>query len=309
MPRPFHDGVELDADFLLERVDGVTTLTLKSRGGARGARNETNAHYDIGLRELLRRMGDQRLKITDAQVTSAHALKNFPAPEDRRLTGDLVFDIDVARFDPDDLRRAIGRAMRKAARDPSLTSSGNNNKRVTFWLSGAASEDLRLLEATLVEAPDSVPDSSSADPVRSGGSSAMSEGEDVPFVAAAHGAGFGDAQANSLVEDAALAAVERHYRQIWRYEDVSRDKVGWDVNLIHREGGHALRVEVKGVSGSEPVVLLTANELRAARVVDNWRLVVVTLALTAPNVVEYSAEQALDVLGHEVDDTRAGFLT
>ena len=39
---------------------------------------------------------------------------------------------------------------------------------------------------------------------------------------------------------------------------------------------------------------LTANEIRGAEQEDDWYLAVVTRALSAPNVVEYTADEALD---------------
>jgi hypothetical protein len=48
-------------------------------------------------------------------------------------------------------------------------------------------------------------------------------------------------------------------------------------------------VEVKGVSGSEAQILLTANELRAATVDPLWSLAVVTSALSAPELYEFEA--------------------
>jgi len=47
------------------------------------------------------------------------------------------------------------------------------------------------------------------------------------------------------------------------------------------------------VSGDRPIVLLTTNELRAAELGDGWVLAVVTRALSAPTVTEFTAEQAL----------------
>ena len=80
----------------------------------------------------------------------------------------------------------------------------------------------------------------------------------------------------------------------WQYEDVSKDKVGWDISFTHRETPELAKVEVQGVSGSRPIVLLTANELKAARDHPEWILAVVTRALSDPTVVEYSVAQALD---------------
>ena len=109
-----------------------------------------------------------------------------------------------------------------------------------------------------------------------------------------HGAGFGNPLQNRLVEEAAMAAVVDHYGEEWRCNDVSADKVGWDITFAHKQSREVCRVEVKGVSGDRPIVLLTANEIRAAEEEPGWILAVVTRALTNPNVVEYTARQALD---------------
>ena len=107
------------------------------------------------------------------------------------------------------------------------------------------------------------------------------------------GAGFGTAAQNAVVEAAAMTAVIEFYRG-WRSKDVSKDKVGWDISFTHRETRELARAEVNGVSGSRPIVLLTANELKAAKHHPEWTLAVVTRALSDPKVVEYSAAQALD---------------
>jgi len=97
-----------------------------------------------------------------------------------------------------------------------------------------------------------------------------------------HGAGFGDALTRRAVELAAVDAVIRHYNG-WHVADVSRNNCGWDLTCTstHGEEHH---VEVKGVSGTAPSILLTRNEARAARDDATWRLVVVTQALTDPQL-------------------------
>lgn len=93
------------------------------------------------------------------------------------------------------------------------------------------------------------------------------------------GAGFGSAEQNAAVEDAAMATVIASYEyEGWDVEDVSADKLGWDLASTHQDGSTA-KVEVKGVSGNQPIVLLTANEIRAAREEPDWVLAVVTRAL------------------------------
>ena len=109
------------------------------------------------------------------------------------------------------------------------------------------------------------------------------------------GAGFGDAETNRRVEMAAMAAVTAYLRTEWdaHVQDVSARNMGWDLTatLPDDEEWH---IEVKGVSGTRPVVLLTANECRAASADDSWELAVVTQALSKNPVVQvYDAHQML----------------
>lgn len=107
------------------------------------------------------------------------------------------------------------------------------------------------------------------------------------------GAGFGDPLTNKLVEEAAMKEVKKFFGKGWKQKDVSMDKVGWDITFTHKKSGEVALVEVKGRSGNFPVVLLTANEIRAAKEDPGWRLAVVTRALSNPIVVEYTAAEAL----------------
>jgi hypothetical protein len=110
------------------------------------------------------------------------------------------------------------------------------------------------------------------------------------------GAGFGSVEQNRAVEDAAmLAVIAKYERDGWKVEDVSADKLGWDLACTHPAGATA-RVEVKGVSGNRPIVLLTANEIRAARQEPDWALAVVTRALADTRVIlTFDGEAALAV--------------
>ena len=108
-----------------------------------------------------------------------------------------------------------------------------------------------------------------------------------------HGAGFGTPEQNLAVEHSAVAAVIDFYGDEWRAKDVSVDKVGWDITFTHKKTREVAKVEVKGLSGDRHVVLLTANELRAAKDEPDWVLAVVTRALSTPQVTEYTAQQAL----------------
>lgn len=110
----------------------------------------------------------------------------------------------------------------------------------------------------------------------------------------ARGAGFGGLEQNRAVEEAAMAAVTASYREEgWRVKDVSGDKLGWDLDCKHRDGSTA-KVEVKGVSGNRPIVLLTSNELRAASEEPDWALAVVMRALSAaPEILVFERDDAL----------------
>lgn len=95
------------------------------------------------------------------------------------------------------------------------------------------------------------------------------------------GQGFSaDPLRNKRIEDASMAAVREFLEdpeQGWNVTDVSADKRGWDLDA--RRGRERLRVEVKGIGGPTPTVLLTPNEVRKAKEhADTWRLAVVTRA-------------------------------
>lgn len=105
------------------------------------------------------------------------------------------------------------------------------------------------------------------------------------------GAGFGDAETNRLVEAAAMRIALEHYAG-WDADDVSKEKCGWDITFRLDDAEH--HVEVKGVSGQKPRVLLTRNEVAVAKWDRAWKLLVVTRALVAPQVQVFERERVLD---------------
>ncbi len=107
-----------------------------------------------------------------------------------------------------------------------------------------------------------------------------------------HGAGYGTAEHNAKVEKAAMDTVRAHFEsEGWQVEDVSRDNVGWD--LTARRGAVTAHLEVKGISGTRPHFLLTVNEHATAASDPDWRLAVVTLALTDPTLSIHEAGAVL----------------
>jgi hypothetical protein len=102
------------------------------------------------------------------------------------------------------------------------------------------------------------------------------------------GTGFGTPEHNMKVEAAGMTAAVAALPD-WIHTDVSGEKCGWDITF--RRGREELHVEVKGVSGSKPTILLTANEWRAATDDEHWRLVIVTHALLdEPSVIVVNRE-------------------
>lgn len=104
-----------------------------------------------------------------------------------------------------------------------------------------------------------------------------------------------DPEHNAKVEKAAVGVVRRHYRKLgYAVDSVETDNVGWDLEA--RFGGRVrFRIEVKGLSGSEPSVGLTPNEYKKFRKkADDYRLAIVTDVLSGtPRLLlcRFSAEQ------------------
>lgn len=98
------------------------------------------------------------------------------------------------------------------------------------------------------------------------------------------GAGFGTPEQNERVERAAVRAAEAHLaRAGWRVRSVEASKVGYDLHCARR--GELLRVEVKGIRGTEPRFILTAGEYRRSQTDPAFALSVVTSALRGPRVL------------------------
>ena len=117
------------------------------------------------------------------------------------------------------------------------------------------------------------------------------------------GAGFGDPETHREVELAAMSVVSGEYAvDGWIVEDVSALKCGWDITVT--KGRNVRHLEVKGVSGPIPKILVTRSELRVAAQDLDWFLVVVTDALTSPIAREYGPEEVHRLarpLAYEVD--------
>ena len=92
-----------------------------------------------------------------------------------------------------------------------------------------------------------------------------------------------DPEHNVKVEKAAVRTVRKYFERLgYTVESVERDNVGWDLEAkfgVRR--CLRLRIEVKGLSGSGPVVELTPNEYeKFQEEADDYRLAIVTDALS-----------------------------
>jgi hypothetical protein len=94
------------------------------------------------------------------------------------------------------------------------------------------------------------------------------------------------------IEIAAVKHTTNHFEGLgFDVDSIEKDNLGWD--LVAVRGKRELRLEVKGLSGSQLVVELTPNEFAAMKSHrDSYRVCIVSMALTKPTleVFAYSAE-------------------
>lgn len=92
------------------------------------------------------------------------------------------------------------------------------------------------------------------------------------------------------VEQAAVLATTAYYEALgYDVDSVEADNFGWDLNAVHAARRLSLKLEVKGLSGTECCVELTPNEydkLKKHR--ESYRVCVVTQALSTPGLAIFS---------------------
>lgn len=111
-----------------------------------------------------------------------------------------------------------------------------------------------------------------------------------------------DQERKARVEKIAIKTCCKHFENLgYEIKDTQKDNCGWDLEA--KSGRSTLRIEVKGLSGSEFSVELTPNEFLAfSQERDDYRLVVVTNALDRPLlfICRHSKEEAGWVVdGHD----------
>lgn len=91
---------------------------------------------------------------------------------------------------------------------------------------------------------------------------------------------------NTLVEEAAVEAVWKHYEAAgFAVKSVEEDNLGWDLEAT--KGAQVLRLEVKGTSGAAIYFELTPNEYAKLKAhATSYRVCAVCDALTAPRLFD-----------------------
>ena len=111
-----------------------------------------------------------------------------------------------------------------------------------------------------------------------------------------------DPEHNTKVEKAAIKLAWKYYENLgYSLTSVEKDNVGWD--LEGAQNKTKLRIEVKGLSGTNPNIELSPNEFKAfSENHKGYRLAVITEALTSPklHICHYSQEhEAWQVSSHD----------
>lgn len=100
------------------------------------------------------------------------------------------------------------------------------------------------------------------------------------------GGGFGSAEENRRVEQAAVAYVRKYFRDYgWAVRDVSSTPCGYDLECRRRRD--LLHVEVKGTRSSGQKFILTRNEAETWKCDKHFRLALVTSVFDRPNLFQF----------------------
>ena len=121
-------------------------ITLHSRGGTIGRKNERNRDYADALRLLLARMLEARVELQGIWVDSAPT-RNLP------LADRLILAPDEFSGSVDSLFTLVSRRMQVVGRSSTArTARGNSNKRIRIEISGLSQVEIqRILNARTIE--------------------------------------------------------------------------------------------------------------------------------------------------------------
>jgi hypothetical protein len=242
------DGNQIDATFSVEGVSSPWVIYFESRGGSRGAPNERNTQYNLGLELVLRRLAQLGATLVDASVESR--VTRHLSLEERRLMLPMDYPLPLTAADPTDLRRQLGAAQRPIGRMAGARGPGNNTKRIGLVV--ALDEDGLSAESIAV--------------FLAQGSWRNDVERVTDLVRARLGQAYlADAEIRRAVESHAMeVAADLLSRQGWLVTDVSANHP-YDLRCTRDGETGELHVEVKGTMGAGERILLTANEVRHAR--------------------------------------------
>jgi hypothetical protein len=104
------------------------------------------------------------------------------------------------------------------------------------------------------------------------------------------GGGFGHAETNQKIEQAAVSFVIEHYKQGgWVVKSVESEKCGFD--LLCTKGELQEHVEVKGIQGDLLSFIVTSGEVRKSRSDNCFVLCIVTSVLSNPKLHKFTAKE------------------
>lgn len=267
------DRDELNAQFSVEPAGpSLYWVVFESAGDT-----DRNRDYNEALEIALGRLGRAQATLTQLEVVSRDALKNFSARERRFTVQGHKLPLTLASVeDYHELRVKIAAGMSKTAqgKDAKKDSSGNGQKRLRLVIrfAGVAPTTAGLVKvirfATTYDS--SLPLSIAAAAEGSGPKRRRSR--------VAGGQGFEqDSEVRQAVEEYAMVQAERHYAG-WDTHRRDKEKLGYDIEL--RRGRERVFVEVKGTRTSGERVILTRNEVRHAHK-DSHRSVLFVVAKIA----------------------------
>lgn len=245
-------GFQLDATFTVEYSEGALTVIFESRSGTKNGPTARNAHYEIGLELVLKRLAQLNFLLLDAVVDSHQTRRMGLDREQRRLhlRNTQPYPIPLGnRTDTAALRLAICAAQRSVA--TRSRKGGNNTKQIRLYVAdpigsvNRPSDLARLLESGM--------DSTEALPTP--------EEKEAP--AQRRNAFARSAAYRQAVERHAMDVVVAHFRLAgWEVTDTSATH---PFDLRCNKNEKAVLVEVKGTAGAGQSVILTRNEVAQAR--------------------------------------------
>jgi hypothetical protein len=144
MPRV--DGRTIDAEFVVETLDGRPTVVLESAGGTKGTAAARNTEYVQGLDVLIERLAALGAQLTSVYLDTAQT-KDLPV-EQRTLKLGMPFPIDLGLVQPAALRAQMVKAMSGTGRSEDAGSGGGNpRRRIRLLLDGVDHTDCDLADA------------------------------------------------------------------------------------------------------------------------------------------------------------------